>query len=92
MEFIEDIVDMIFDCRNFNVQMNRDLLVRQTLVNQSDNFRFTLCKTTSVDDWTAFNLTRERGNSIEGQTRNSWRAQRLPIHDSFDVADEIVKG
>jgi len=66
MEFIEDIVDMIFDGRNFNVQMNRDLLVRQPLVNQSDNFRFTLCETSSIANLSAFNLTSERGNSIEG--------------------------
>ena len=92
MEFIEDIVDMIFDGRNFNAQMNRDLLVRQTLVDQSDNFRFTFCETSSIPSITVFDLTRQRRNSTESQTRNSRRAQRFPIHDGFDVADEIVKG
>lgn len=72
MEFIEDIVDMIFDGRNFNVQMSRDLLVRQAFVDQSHDFRFTLCETGSLADLTAFDLTSERGYSIEGQTRNSW--------------------
>jgi hypothetical protein len=91
MKFIEDIVDVIFDGRNFNVQVNRDLLVCQALVDQSHNFRFTFCETNSIDDLTVFDLTSERGYSVEGQTRHSWRAQGLSIHDGSDVADEIVK-
>lgn len=92
MEFIEDIVDMVFDGGNFDVQVNRDLLVRQSLVDQSHDFRFTFCETGSLADLSALDLACERGNSIEGQTRNSWGAQRLSVHDGPDVADEIVKG
>jgi len=83
---------MIFDGRNSNMQMNRDLFVRQTFVDQSDDFHLTFCETSATEDWTAFDLTSERGNSIEGQTRDSRGAQRLPIHDGSDIADEIVKG
>jgi hypothetical protein len=66
MKFVEDIVDMVFDGRNLNVQMNRDLFVRQTLVDQTDDFRFTFCETSSITDLPAFNLASKSRNPIEG--------------------------
>ena len=82
---------MIFHGRNLNVQMNRDLFVRQTLVDQTDDFRFTFCETSSITDLPTFNLTSKRGHPIEGQSGDSWRAQGLPFHDSSDVAEEFIK-
>jgi hypothetical protein len=81
-------VHVIFDCGKADPKFDRDLLVRQALLDQGGNLAFTPGETCL--NWSGLELVSERCHSIEKQGCDPWRTAQFATYGQVDGSSEFL--